>query len=296
MTSPVIISCAVTGGADTKRMNPAVPVTPAEIAAEALAAHDAGAAIIHIHVRDPETGTSTPDPDMNARLFAETTNEIRKSGSKLILNLTTGWGGVIGVNPDYPVEPVKGARLKTAEERVAHILECKPEICSLDVATMNFGRATMINSVDMLAVMGRTIQSVGVKPEIEAFDTGHIRLAKDLFDREVLTDARPLYQLCLGIPWGADATVETMITMWNMLPDDAVWSAFGISRNEFPMVAAAAILGGNVRVGLEDNLYISRGELAAGNVVLVERAVTIIKSIGGEVAGVDNARKILQLN
>ena len=186
MTSPVIISCAVTAGADTKRMNPAVPVTPAEIAAEALAAHDAGAAIIHIHVRDPETGTSTPDPDMNARLFAETTNEIRKSGSKLILNLTTGWGGVIGVNPDYPVEPVKGARLKTAEERVAHILECKPEICSLDVATMNFGRATMINSMDMLAVMGRTIQSVGVKPEIEAFDTGHIRLAKDLFDLSLI--------------------------------------------------------------------------------------------------------------
>ena len=296
MADPIIISCAVTGGADTKGMNPAIPVTPTEIATEAIAAHDAGAAVIHIHVRDPETGRSTPDPDLNTRLFAETTNEIRKSGSNLILNLTTGWGGVIDVNPDNPVEPAEGVRLKTAEERVSHILECKPEICSLDVATMNFGRGTMVNSVDMLAAMGRAVQSVGSKPEIEAFDTGHVRLANDLFEKKILKDERPLYQLCLGIPWGAEATVETMITMRNMLPSNAAWSAFGISRHEFPMAAAAAIMGGNVRVGLEDNLYTARGELANGNAVLVERAVTIVESIGSKVASVDEARNILRLN
>jgi len=295
MPDPTIISCAVTGGADTKSMNPVVPVTPKEIAEEALAAHDAGAAIVHIHVRDPETGRATPDPDENARLFEETTEEIRKTGSKVILNLTTGWGGVIGVNPDNPVEPAPGARLKTAEERVAHVLSCKPDICSLDVATMNFGRGTMINSIDMLAAMGKAVQAVGVKPEIEAFDNGHVRLANDLFNKGVLVDERPLYQLCLGIPWGAEASVEGLLTMKSLLPDNAVWSAFGISATEFPMVAAAAITGGNVRVGLEDNLYVARGELAPGNAVLVERAVTIIEAVGGEVASVEEARNILNL-
>ena len=295
MPNPTIVSCAVTGGADTKSMNPAVPVTPQEIAEEALAAHDAGAAIVHIHVRDPETGKATPDPDHNARLFEETTEEIRKTGSKVILNLTTGWGGVIGVNPDNPVEPAPGARLKTAEERVAHVLSCKPDICSLDVATMNFGRGTMINSIDMLVAMGKAVQAVGVKPEIEAFDNGHVRLANDLFDKGVLVDEWPLYQLCLGIPWGAEANVEGLLTMKNLLPENAVWSAFGISATEFPMVAAAAITGGNVRVGLEDNLYVARGELAPGNAVLVERAVTIIEAVGGQVASVGEARQILNL-
>lgn len=295
MPNPTIISCAVTGGADTKAMNPAVPVSPAEIAAEALAAHDAGAAIVHIHVRDPETGRATPDPEKNARLFEETTEEIRKTGSKVLLNLTTGWGGVIGINPDNPVEPAPGARLKTAEERVAHILSCKPDICSLDVATMNFGRGTMINSIEILAAMGEAVQAVGVKPEIEAFDTGHVRLANDLFDKGILVDESPLYQLCLGIPWGAEASVESLLTMKNLVPKSAVWSAFGISATEFPIVAAAAILGGNVRVGLEDNLYMARGELASGNGPLVARAVSIIEAVGGKVASVEDARSLLEL-
>jgi len=295
MQRPTIISCAVTGGADTKEMNPAVPVKPEEIAAEALAAHDAGAAVVPIHVRDPETGKATPDPEKNARLFEETTEEIRKSGSKVILNLTTGWGGVIRVNPENPVEPVPGARLKTVEERVAHILQCKPDICSLDVATMNFGKGIMINSIEILAAMGKAVQAVGVKPEIEAFDTGHVRLANDLFDKGILVDDRPLYQLCLGIPWGADATIESLLTMKNLVPERAVWSAFGISSTEFPMVAAAAISGGNVRVGLEDNLYMSRGELASGNAALVARAVTVIEAVGGQVANVEDARQALNL-
>ena len=295
MQRPTIISCAVTGGADTKEMNPAVPVKPEEIAAEALAAHDAGAAVVHIHVRDPETGKATPDPEKNVRLFEETTEEIRKSGSQVILNLTTGWGGVIRVNPENPVEPVPGARLKTVEERVAHILQCKPDICSLDVATMNFGKGIMINSIEILAAMGKAVQAVGVKPEIEAFDTGHVRLANDLFNKGILVDDRPLYQLCLGIPWGADATIESLLTMKNLVPEKAVWSAFGISSTEFPMVAAAAISGGNVRVGLEDNLYMSRGELASGNAALVARAVTIIEAVGGQVANVEDARRALSL-
>ena len=295
MQRPTIISCAVTGGADTKEMNPAVPVKPEEIAAEALAAHDAGAAVVHIHVRDPETGKATPDPEKNSRLFEETTEEIRKSGSQVILNLTTGWGGVIRVNPENPVEPAPGARLKTAEERIAHILQCKPDICSLDVATMNFGKGIMINSIEILAAMGKAVQAVGVKPEIEAFDTGHVRLANDLFNKGILVDDRPLYQLCLGIPWGADATIESLLTMKNLVPESAVWSAFGISSTEFPMVAAAAISGGNVRVGLEDNLYMSRGELASGNAALVARAVTVIEAVGGQVANVEDARRALNL-
>ena len=295
MQRPTIISCAVTGGADTKEMNPAVPVKPEEIAAEALAAHDAGAAVVHIHVRDPETGKATPDPEKNVRLFEKTTEEIRKTGSEVILNLTTGWGGVIRVNPENPVEPVPGARLKTVEERVAHILQCKPDICSLDVATMNFGKGIMINSIEILAAMGKAVQAVGVKPEIEAFDTGHVRLANDLFDKGILVDDRPLYQLCLGIPWGADATIESLLTMKNLVPERAVWSAFGISSTEFPMVAAAAISGGNVRVGLEDNLYMSRGELASGNAALVARAVTVIEAVGGQVANVEDARRALNL-
>lgn len=295
MSEPTIISCAVTGGADTKAMNPAVPVSPKEIATEALAAYEAGAAIVHIHVRDPETGRSTPDPEKNARLFEETTEEIRKSGSSVILNLTTGWGGVIGVDPDNPPEPAPGARLKTADERVAHVLSCKPDICSLDVATMNFGRGTMINSIDMLAAMGKAVQRAGVKPEIEAFDTGHVRLANDLFDKGVLVDERPLYQLCLGIPWGAEASVEGLLGMKKLLPENAVWSAFGISASEFPIVAAATITGGNVRVGLEDNLYVARGQLASGNSILVERAVSIIEAVGGQVANCEEARRMLNL-
>mgnify|MGYP002881941872 CR=1 FL=1 len=295
MPNPTIISCAVTGGADTKSINPAVPVSPTEIAAEAMDAYDAGAAIVHIHVRDPETGKATPDPEKNARLFEETTEEIRKSGSKVILNLTTGWGGVIGVNQNNPVEPAPGSRLKTAGERVAHVLSCQPDICSLDVATMNFGQGTMINSIEILAAMGKAVQAAGVKPEIEAFDTGHVRLANDLFKKGILSDDRPLYQLCLGIPWGAAASIESLLTMKNLVPENAVWSAFGISATEFPMVAAAAISGGNVRVGLEDNLYVARGELASGNRVLVARAVSIIEAVGGQVASVEEARKLLNL-
>ena len=292
MQSPTIISCAVTGGADTKEMNPAVPVKPEEIAEEALAAHEAGAAVVHIHVRDPETGKATPDPEKNARLFEETTEKIRKSGSEVILNLTTGWGGVIRVNPENPVEPVPGARLKTVEERVAHILQCKPDICSLDVATMNFGKGIMINSIEILAAMGKAVQAVGVKPEIEAFDTGHVRLANHLFDKEILVDDRPLYQLCLGIPWGADATIESLL-MKNLVPERAVW-AFGIPHRVSDG-CRRAISGGNVRVGLEDNLYMSRGELASGNAALVARAVTIIEAVGGRVANVEDARRLLKL-
>lgn len=294
MSRPVIVSCALTGGADTKGINPAVPVTPEELAADAIAVYNAGAAIAHIHVRDPETAKESPDPELNKRLFHETVNLIRKENCPIILNLTTGWGAFLFFDEENP-EKISNHYLYSPMERVAHILECEPDICSLDIATFNFANWAMVNTTAMVKSMAELVQSVGAKPEIEVFDTGHIRLTKHLIETGVLKDPHPLFQLCLGIPWGAGADPDTMQLMRNMLPENALWSAFGISKTEFPTVASAVTMGGNVRVGLEDNLYISHGELASGNVALVERAAQIIENLGEKVASVHEARKILYL-
>ncbi len=284
----VVISCAVTGGADSAHMSPHIPVTPAQIAAEVLAARAAGAAIAHIHVRDPATGK----PSRDLALYREVVARIRDAGSDVLVNLTTGPGARVTPNDADPSRLGEGSNLVPPEERVAHVLELRPDLCSLDVATMNFGQHAMVNVPRHLEAMARLIREGGVKPELEVFDLGHVALAARMVGEGHFA-APPFLQLCLGIPWGAPATAEAMLAMRGGLPPGAVWSAFGISRHEFPMVAQAVVLGGHVRVGLEDNLYLERGVLAPGNAALVERAATIVRAIGASVATPEEARALL---
>ena len=292
MARPVIVSCAVTGASDTKHINSAVPVTPEEIADEVIAAHGAGAAIAHIHVRDPKTAKASMDPS----LYKEVVERVRDAGCPILLNLTTGPGGVLMVEADAPHNFRKASKLASAEERVQHVVENRPELCTLDVTTMNYAGLAVTNTAAMLDKMAGLIQAVGVKIEMEVFDTGQLWQAADMCSRGVITDPQPLFQLCLGIPWGGRANMETMQLMRDQLPANAVWASFGISRFEFPMIAAAVVLGGHVRVGMEDNLYLSRGVLTPGNAALVERAVQIISSIGEYPASVDEARDLLGLD
>lgn len=290
MTRPVIISCAVTGGADNAHMNPAIPVTPEQIATEVLAARGAGAAIAHIHVRDPATGKPSRDP----ALYREVVARVRDAGSDVIVNLTTGPGARFVPDDRDPMRGGPGSSMATPEARVQHVLELRPEVCTLDVATMNFGPHAMVNVPRHIEAMARMIRDAGVKPELEVFDLGHVALAARMVEQG-LFEAPPLLQLCLGIPGGAPATTEAMLTMRNALPPGCVWSAFGISRHQFPMVAQAIVLGGQVRVGLEDNLYLSRGVPAPGNAPLVERAARIVGELGADVATPAEARAILGL-
>ena len=292
MARPVIVSCAITGGSDTKHMNPAVPVTPEEIASEIIAAHAAGAAIAHVHVRDPKTAKASMDP----ALYKEVVDRVRDAGCPILLNLTSGPGGILVVEPDEPHNFRKGSALSSAEERVQHIVENRPEMCTLDVTTMNYSNMAVTNTMAMLDKMAGLIQEVGVKIEMEVFDTGQLWQGADMCARGVITDPQPLFQLCLGIPWGGRPSMETMQLMRDQLPSNAVWASFGISRFEFPMVASAVVLGGHVRVGMEDNLYLSRGVLTPGNRPLVERAVQIIETIGEYPASVDEARDLLGLD
>lgn len=287
MSRPVIITCALTGGGDTTGGSPHVPVTPEQIAREALAAREAGAAIVHIHVRDPATGKPSRDP----ALYREVVRRIRDAGSDVLINLTTGPGARF--IPDA-ADPNRNAMpgMAPPEERVAHVLELKPDICSLDVATMNFGAHAFVNVPAHLERMAALIREAGVKPELEVFDLGHAALARHLHERGLFDDP-PWFQLCLGVPWGAPATTEAMLALQRMVPANGVWSAFGISRRQFPMVAQAVILGGHVRVGLEDNLHLARGRLSPGNAPLVERAARIVRELGDTVASPAEARAIL---
>jgi uncharacterized protein (DUF849 family) len=285
-----IITCAVTGGADTVGKHPAIPVTPAQIATAAIDACKAGAAIAHIHVRDPETGK----PSMENRLYAAVVRRIRDSGSPIIINLTTGAGARFYPSDNDPAAGDRMTTLTTPARRVEHVLEFKPEICSLDMGSFNFGDWVFINTPKHLAQMARAIRAAGVKPELEVFESGQIRLAAKLIaDGDIAGPA--LFQLCLGIPWAAPATPETMLYMRDLLPAGSTWAGFGISSLQFPMVAQAVLLGGHVRVGLEDNLYLERGVFAPSNAALVERAVAVIRAIGGEVATPSEARTILGL-
>jgi uncharacterized protein (DUF849 family) len=286
-----IISCAVTGSAPTPDRNPAVPVTPAEIATSAIDAAKAGAAIVHCHVRDPQTKL----PSMDPALYREVTERIRDSGTDVIINLTTGPGARYIPSADVPGQAAPESTMCTPERRVIHIEELSPDICSLDVATMNFNKHVFLNHPDHLATMAKRVRAAGAKPELEVFDTGHIVLAKQMIE-DGLIDAPPFFQFCLGITYGAPANVETVLLMRSMLPQNAVWSAFGISRFQFPIVAAAVLLGGNVRVGLEDNIYLDKGVLAPSNAALVEKAARIITQLGGSVASVAEARARLGLN
>jgi len=291
MNYNVILTCAVTGAGDTVGKHPDIPVTPEQIARAAIDAAKAGATVCHIHVRDPQTGKGARDP----KLFAEVVDRLRDSATDMVINLTSGMGGDYMVGEDDPLEPGPGTDLVGPLERLAHVEELLPEICSLDCGTMNFGddMGIVINTPRHLREMARRIQALGVKPELEVFDTGHLVFANRLLE-EGLVDEPPLYQICLGIPWGAPATAHGMKMMADMLPPNAVWAGFGISRTEMPMVAQAVLLGGHARVGLEDNLYLSKGVFAT-NAQLVERAIGIVESLGARVMSPDEGRQMLGL-
>jgi uncharacterized protein (DUF849 family) len=291
MNNDVIITCAVTGAGDTTSRSNLVPITPRQVADAAIEAAIAGAAVVHVHVRDPQTGQGSRDP----ALFREAVDMIRDSGVDMIINLTAGMGGDWVPSEADPSLPGPGTDMIGPEERLAHVVECKPDICSLDCGTMNFGGDyTYINTEPYLRTMATIVQELGVKPELEVFDLGQIRLARQLID-DGLIDAPPMFQICLGIPWGAGADTESMSALKQALPAGALWAGFGISRMQMPMVAQAVLLGGNVRVGLEDNIYLNRGVLAS-NGMLVERAVEIIERMGARVLGPDEARQKIGLN
>ena len=284
--SDVMISCAVTGSGATTHKSPHVPVTPTQIAASVHAAAEAGAAVAHIHVRDPQSGQESWDLE----LFRETVNRIRDQGTDILINLTTGFGGDIVVTGGKP--DISGY-LDNQLERVAHIAELKPDICSLDCGTLNFGDLVFVNNPSALREMAKIILANGVKPELEIFDLGHLRLANQLH-REGLAGQSPLYQFCLGVNWGAGADAESLLALRNQLPSDALWSAFGVGPAQFPMAAQAFLLGGNIRVGLEDNLYLERGVLAT-NEALVRKTVDIVRHLGGTVMNTTQARTYLKL-
>lgn len=293
MNREVFITCAVTGSGSTQDRSPHVPRSPKQIADSAIEAAKAGAAIVHCHVRDPETGA----PRRDIALYREVTERIRDADVDVVLNLTAGMGGdMVFGSTDKPL-PLKeqGTDMAGAAERVEHVRQCLPEICTLDCGTMNFAEAdyVMTNTPGMLRAMGGMMTKMGVKPEIEAFDTGHLWFAKELVKEGVLApDA--LVQLCMGVPWGAPDDLNTYLAMVNNVPKDWTWSAFALGRNQMAYVAAAVLAGGNVRVGLEDNLWLGKGELAT-NAQLVERAVTIVETMGARVIGPEEVRRKLNL-
>ena len=284
------ITCAITGSGASQGVHPDLPITPEQIADSAIEAAKAGAAIVHCHVREPETGV----PSRRVDLYREVVDRIRSSGENVIVNLTTGMGGDLYIGMDGAANtPDEGSDLVGPDERIAHLHDTLPDICTLDCGSLNFGDGSLVyvGTPDYLRIGAEKIRALGIKPELECFELGHLWFVNKLVE-EGLIDDPPFVQVCLGIPWGAPATPRTMQTFADQMPPNAVWSGFAISRMEMPAVAQAMLLGGNVRVGLEDNLYISKGEFAS-NAQLVERAVTIIESLGGTVAGPDVARERL---
>ncbi len=292
MTS-VFITCAVTGSGDTVNKSDKVPFTPEAIAADCIAAAEAGAAIVHIHVRDPITGA----PAREVEYYEEVVQRIRANGTDVVVNLTAGMGGDLtlgSAEAPFPVDDA-GTDMAGATERLAHVKRIMPEICTLDCGTMNFGESDyiMTNTPATLIEMARQVKDLGVRPELELFDTGHLMFAKWMYDQGLLDDP-VMVQLCMGIPWGAPNDMGTLVAMINNLPDDWTFSAFSIGKDQLPYVAAAAITGGNVRVGLEDNLYLSRGQMAT-NADLVDRAVTILEGMNVNILGPADVRSMLEL-
>jgi uncharacterized protein (DUF849 family) len=293
MNREVFITCPVTGSGGTQDRSPHVPRSPKEIAQSAIEAAKAGAAIVHCHVREPDTGKAS----RRVELYREVTERIRDSDTDVVINLTAGMGGDLVLGPpDAPLPLVAaGTDMGSAEDRVEHVAECLPEICTLDCGTMNFAEAdyVMTNTPGMLRAMGQLMTDLDVRVEIEAFDTGHLWFAKQLAKEGVI---RPPYliQLCMGIPWGAPDDLHTFMAMVANVPNDWHFSAFSLGRNEMPYVAAAVLAGGNVRVGLEDNLYLEKGVLAT-NAQLVERAVRIVEDMGARVLTPGEVREKLKL-
>lgn len=292
MNKNVFITCAVTGSGATQDRSAKVPRSPKQIAESAIAAAKAGAAVVHCHVRDPDTGA----PSRDLAMYREVTDRIRDSDTDVVLNLTAGMGGdMIFGGAESPLPLIAGTDMVGASERLAHIAECLPELCTLDCGTMNFAEAdyVMTNTPGMLTAMGRMMTKMGVKPEIEAFDTGHLWYAKQLVADGVL-DGPGLVQLCMGVPWGAPDDLNTFMAMVNNVPDDWNFSAFALGRNQMAYVAASVLAGGHVRVGLEDNLWLDKGVLAE-NWQLVERAGSIIENMGARVIGPTEVRDMLGL-
>lgn len=296
MLSPsrnVFITCAVTGAGDTTGRSNKVPVTPRQIADSCIEAAQAGAAVVHIHVRNPQTGGSARDP----ALYREVVQYIRESGVDMVLNLTAGMGGDLTFGSvEQPLPPAElGTDMAGATERLAHVRELLPEICTLDCGTMNFGEGdyVMTNTPATLREMAKQIKELGVRPEIEAFDTGHILLAKWLKDQGLIENPG-MIQLCMGIPWGAPDDFTTLMAMVNAVPKEWTFSAFSIGRNQLPYVAMAILAGGHIRVGLEDNIWLDRGILAS-NGDLVKRAVTIAEAMGSQIMTPNEVRQTLQL-
>ena len=293
MNKEIFVTCAVTGSGGTQDRSPHVPRSPKDIAESAIAAAKAGAAVVHCHVRDPDSGA----PSRRLDLYREVTDRIRDAEVDVVLNLTAGMGGDMVFGPTSSPLPLRetGTDMVGAEERVAHVAECLPEICTLDCGTMNFAEAdyVMTNTPGMLRAMGGMMTELGVKPEIEAFDTGHLWFAKQLVEEGVL-DGPALVQLCMGVPWGAPDDLNTFMAMVNNVPDDWTFSAFALGRNQMAYVAASVLAGGNVRVGLEDNLWLEKGVLAT-NAQLVEKAVGIIEGLGARVIGPAEVREKLGL-
>ncbi len=289
MNQNVIVTCAVTGAGDSTGRSPHVPVTAAQIAASCLEAARAGAAIVHIHVRDPATGAGC----RKLEYYEEVVERIRASDVDVILNLTCGMGGKLVLHPEDPSVVVDGTDMATPYQRMEHVDRLRPELCTLDCGSMNFGDGIAINRTADLEIMARHAMAWDVKPELEVFDMGQVGIALKLIARGVVP-GDPLFQFCLGIDGGAPAAAESIIAMRAMLPANANWAAFGISQHEMPMAALAVLLGGHVRVGLEDNLYLERGVLAT-NEALVEKAVRIVRDLGAQVLTPAQARQKLKL-
>ena len=287
MSDEVILTCAVCGGHNNQGRHPNYPITPEQIANDCIDVAKAGAAIVHIHVRDPETGMRSGDPE----LFREVVERIRDSGSDVLINLTTSEGARFAPGEEDAAVGGPGTTLIQPLDRLHHVEQLRPDICTLDVGTFNFGETIFVNTPSHLRTMAKRIRELGVKPELEVFEPGHIVFAKTLI-ADGLIEGPPMFQLCLGIPHASPATPEILSVMRGLLPQDANWSAFGISRMEFSIVAQAASQGGNCRVGLEDNLYINKGEFAS-NLQLVERAVRIITELGRATATVEQAAQRL---
>jgi uncharacterized protein (DUF849 family) len=288
------ITCAITGAGDTAGRSERVPVMPEQIADSALEAARAGAAVVHIHVRDPKTGKGARKPE----LFREVVERIRSSGVNVVLNLTAGMGGDLVLGGDEtPLPPsADGTDMAGATERLRHVEELLPDICTIDCGTMNFaagGDYVMTNTPAMIRAMARRVQALGVRPELEVFDSGHLVMVKELIKEGVIDDP-PLIQLCMGIPYGAPDDPSTLMSMVGQLPPGAIFSAFSIGRMQLAYVAMSVLAGGNVRVGLEDNLYLSRGRLAS-NGELVERAASILQGMNVRVLGADDVRTKLRL-
>ena len=291
MNRNVIITCALTGAGDTTGRSDLVPVTPEQIAESGIAAARAGAAIVHIHVRDPETGKGSRE----VALYREAVEIIRASDVDVVVNTTAGMGGDLVLDPQNPTNFVEGTDLVSGVERLAHVEELLPDICTLDCGSLNFGDNSLVyvSTPDMLREGAKKIQELGVRCEMEIFDTGHLWFAKELV-AEGLIDNPAMFQLCMGIPYGAPADPNLLATMVSQLPEGAVWASFALGAMQMPWVAQSVLLGGHVRVGLEDNLYLSKG-VKATNAQLVEKARTIIEAMGAKVASPDEAREILAL-